>query len=274
MVMIKQLTRNKKNLYKYTLLVIIGLIVIFPILWAIRTSLAPRFDNKFIPSKLTLEHYISLFGREEFLLYLKNSFFVSMGSIFITLSISLFGGYALSRFTFPGKNLSILLLLFPLLPPIAILVPLITYMNKIGLYNTLWAVITANVVFNLPLTVWMFRNFILANPVEIEEAAFIDGCSKVGVLFKIAIPTMLPGIIAISIFVFINSWNNYLYAFALTSSQNLRVLPQGILAFLGSWGTYWGGLTASGIMAVFPPVLLFLIFQKWFISGIFAQHLK
>ncbi len=248
--------------------------ILFPFLWGLRTSLAERFDNQFIPTHWTFSHYEALLTRPELFDYLRNSALVSLCSIAIILIVALLGGYALARMRFRGRQLGALLLILPLLPPVAILVPLLSYFQKLGLYNTLLAVIVANVVFNIPLSVWMIRNFILGNPVEMEEAARIDGCSRWGVLFRIVLPNLGPGIIAVAVFVFINAWNNYLYSFALTSSQNLRVLPQGILSFLGSWGTYWGGLTAAGMLVLLPPVILFLFFQQWFIAGIFGQQLK
>jgi ABC-type glycerol-3-phosphate transport system permease component len=195
-------------------------------------------------------------------------------TVLITLILSLFGSYALARFNFPGKNFGIVFLVFPLLPPAAILVPLVSYVNRLGLYDTLAAVILINMVFNLPFAVWMLRNFVLTNPIEVEEAAYLDGCSHVAVLWRIAIPSMAPGLIAVAVFVFINSWNNYLYAFALTASQSLRVLPQGIFAFLGTWGTYWGGLSAAGILTLIPPVAMFLVFHKWFIAGLLGAQLR
>jgi len=248
--------------------------ILFPFLWGLRTSLAERFDTSLIPTHLTLRHYQVLLSRPEFFLYLRNSLVVSLAAIAVTLLIALLGGYALARLEFRGQRFGALLLVLPLLPPVAILVPLVSYFQKLGLYNSLLAVIIANVVFNIPLSVWMIRNFIIHQPVAIEEAARLDGCSRWGVLFRIILPTMGPGIVAVAVFVFINSWNNYLYAFALTGSQSLRVLPQGILSFLGSWGTYWGGLTASGMLVLIPPVVLFLFFQQWFIAGIFGQQLR
>lgn len=253
---------------------IVLIVALFPFLWGLRTSLAGRFDYHFVPRTWTLEHYRLLLARPEFLLYLRNSLLVSCGAIVITLVASLLGGYSLARFRFRGQSLGMVLMVLPLLPPVAVLVPLVTYFNKLGLYNTLGAVVIANVVFNLPFTVWMLRNFIAATPVETEEAAMIDGCSRVGLLFRVAIPMAAPGLVAVAVFVFINSWNNYLYSFALTSSQQLRVLPQGILSFLGSWGTYWGGLTAAGMIALLPPTTLFFLFQKWFVAGVVGQQLK
>ena len=185
------------------------------------------------------------------------------------------GGYALARFSFPGaKKLGSALLVFPMLPIIAILVPLMWYMNRLGLYNTLYSLIIVNSVVNMPFTVWMLRNFILGCPVEIEESALIDGCSRIGALLRITLPMMPPGLVAAVVFTFITTWNNYLYAAALTASPSLKVLPMAVLSFIGTWGTYWGGLTAIGILVLIPPLILFLFFQKWFIAGLFGQWLK
>jgi ABC-type glycerol-3-phosphate transport system permease component len=262
---------RKFYLLHYATLIVLAGFVFFPFYWGLRTSLAPANDFHFFPTTITAAHYQALLQRPEFWQYTQNSLLVAFGTIGMILLITPIGSYALARFRFLGEKFGILFLLLPLLPPIAILVPLLAYFNKIGLNDSLLAVIIANTVFNLPFVVWMLRNFILTNPVEIEEAALLDGCSRLRVLFQIVLPTLLPGLIAVIVFVFINAWNNYLYAFALTSSHHLRVLPQGILAFLGSWGTYCGGLTAAGMLAIIPPVLLFLIFQRWFIQGILGE---
>lgn len=247
---------------------------LLPILWGIRTSLAPRFDRGLIPSSLTLSHYANLFKRPELMLYFRNSLLIAVCAILVVLPLALLAAYALARFNFKGRQLGSVFLILPMLPAVAILVPLISYMNRLGLYNTLRAVIIVNAVFNLPFAVWMLRNFILANPYEIEEAAQIDGCSSLQLLTRVVLPMLKPGLIAVVIFVFINSWNNYVYAFALVTTPHYRVLPQGILAFLGAWGTNWGGLTAIGTLAMLPPVLLFLLFQNWFVAGLFGYQLK
>jgi multiple sugar transport system permease protein len=253
---------------------IFGFFLFVPFIWGLRTSLAPTFDQHLIPVRYTLEHYQVILQRPEFYQYALNSMIISLASILGVLFVAMPGGYALARLRFRGKQFGGLLLILPLLPPVAILVPLVRYYQQLGLYNTLLAVILTNVVFNVPLAVWMLRNFIMSCPAEIEEAARMDGCSRVGTLLRIVLPMMAPGVVAVSLFVFINSWNNYLFSFALTSSQSLRVLPQAILAFLGMWGTYWGGLCAAGLLVLIPPVLLFLIFQRWFVQGMFGQQLK
>lgn len=254
--------------------VIISLFCIGPLLWGLKVSLAPQYDTSIIPHRFTGEHYRYIFSRPEFFQYLKNSVFVSTSTVLLSLPLSLLGGYALARFNFPGKQFSFLFLVFPLLPLIAVLVPLVSFLNRFGLYNKLSALVIVNTVFNLPLTIWMLRNFLMEVPAEIEEAALVDGCSRIEALVRITIPLMIPGLVAATVFVFITTWNNYLYASALITKPSLRVLPQGILAFIGTWGTYWGGLTAAGIITLLPPLVLFLLFQRWFIAGLFGQMLK
>jgi multiple sugar transport system permease protein len=262
------------NFFTWLGFILFSLFSLFPLIWGLRTSLAGKYDYKLIPEKLTFEYYSLLFQRPELWLYLRNSLIVTLTSIIIVLPVAVLGAYALARFNFKGRKYGIVFLVLPMLPPVALLVPLISYMNNMGLYNTFMAVILANVIFNMPFSIWMLRNFIMATPHTIEEAGLVDGCSKISVLWRVAIPMMLPGLVDVSLFVFINSWSNYLYAFALTSSPNIRVLPQGVLAFLGSWGTNWGGLTAIGIITLIPPVVFFLIFQNWFVAGMFGQQLK
>ena len=247
------------------------LVAVGPLLWILRTSLAPEHTASVIPSSLSLEHYTAVLGRPEILRYLLNSAIVSVATVAIVVPVSLAAGYSLARYQFWGQRLAPLFLVAPLLPAIAILVPITRFMHQMGLYDTLAAVILTNAVFTLPLALWMLRNFVAGTPVEVEEAAQIDGCSLVGVILRVVVPQTAPGIIAVAVCVFIGAWNNYLYAFALTSSQDLRVLPQAILAFLGAWGTYWGGLSAAGVLAVIPPVLIFLVFQKRFVAGMFQQ---
>ncbi len=265
---------GKMPLWKWVALILITLFVLFPLVWGLKVSIAPRFDTGIIPRELTLEHYRYIFSRPEFFGYFRNSLSVSFGTITLALPLALLGGYALARFRFPGKQFSFLFLVFPLLPLIAVLVPLVAFLNTLGLYNQFFGLIIVNAVFNLPLAIWMLRNFIMEVPVEIEEAALVDGCSRLQAIRRVAMPLMVPGLIAVVVFIFITTWNNYIYASAIITRPGMRVLPQGILAFIGTWGTYWGGLTAAGIVALLPPLVLFILFQRWFIAGLFGQMLK
>lgn len=260
----------RAKIFSWIGLLAIAFVVLFPIFWGVRTSLAESRDLSFFP-KVTLEHYRYLLSQDIFYVYLKNSLIVSLGTVAAILLPSLLGGYALAKMRFPGQRFGVLFLLIPLLPAIAILVPLIGYMYRLELRDTLLGLVVLNVVFNLPFAVWMTRGFMRSVPDEVEEAARIDGASRLGVIRRITIPVTAIGLFAVGAFVFIQTWNNYLYAYAIISSPDQRIVPMGILASLGAWGTQWGPLTAFGILGVLPPVVLLLIFQRWFIAGMLGQ---
>jgi ABC-type glycerol-3-phosphate transport system permease component len=252
----------------------ISVMIIFPVYWGVRTSLVPIGNLNIIPHPITLEHYARLFEVGFINNNVKNSLIISLSCVALTLPISLLAGYALARFDFPGKRYSIVLLVMPLLPAIACLVPLIIYMRVMGLYNTLFAVILAGTVFALPYCTWMIRGFMLSIPREIEEAALIDGCGPLQALWCIAVPLAAPGLIAVAIFTLISAWNNYLFSFAFTTKRTLMVVPAALLGFIGSWGENYGGLNAAAVVAMLPVLIFFLAFQKWFIQGMLAGSSK
>lgn len=249
---------------------VIAFLVFFPIYWGVRTSLAAPRDVSLFPT-LTLEHYRYLLSQKLFYQYTTNSLLVSLGTVVGVLLAALPAGYALAKLRFSGRRFGVLFLLLPLLPAIAVLTPLISYMYRLQLLNTLTGLIVLNLVFNLPFAVWMTRGFMLAVPDAVEEAAMIDGASRLGIMARIVIPLTATGLFAVAAFVFVQTWNNYLYAYAIISSPAQRVVPMGILASLGAWGTQWGPLMAFGTLGVLPPILLLLVFQRWFIAGMLGQ---
>ncbi|MCK9302115.1 MAG: carbohydrate ABC transporter permease [Bacteroidales bacterium] len=264
-----------KDVFFFIIYILIAIFALFPLLWGLKLSLTPKYDYGFWPKSLTLVHYKAIFQRKEVIVYFLNSVKVALGTIVIVVPLSLMAAYALARFCFPGRRtLGMILLLLPMLPMTAILVPLVSYYNKLGLYNTIQGVILVNATFSLPLAVWMLRNFIVNTPKNIEEAALIDGLGPMQTLFRVTLPMIRPGVMTVIIYLFISSWNGYTASYALTTSPDKRVLAQGVLAFLGSWETDWGGLTAMGLLMVFPPILLFLCFQDTFIAGMFGESLK
>jgi ABC-type glycerol-3-phosphate transport system permease component len=264
-----------KNFFWLILYLLVAAFVLVPLLWMLKMSLTPKHELSLIPKSLTLEHFKGIFSRKEILIYFFNSLKISVSVILLTIPIALIGAFALARFSFKGREpMAISLLILPMLPATAVLVPLVSYFNKMHLYNTMTSVVIVNIVFNIPISTWMLRNFIANVPRTIEEAAYLDGLGHFQTLFRITLPAIRPGLVAVMIYIFIGCWNGYTFSYALTTSPDKRVLAQGILAFLGSWGNDWGGLNAAGILMVFPPILVFLIFQKSFVAGMFGQSLK
>ena len=273
---------NNINIYKFIkdffwflLYMLVAAFVLIPLFWMLKMALTPRGELSFFPKSLTLDHFKNIFSRKEILLYFFNSLKISVSVIVIAIPIALVAGFSLARFNFRGREpMAISLLILPMLPATAVLVPLVSYFNKLHLYNTMTSVIIVQIVFNLPLSTWMLRNFIVNVPRAIEEAAYLDGLGHIQTLFRITLPSVRPGLVAVMIYIFIGCWNGYTFSYALTTTPDKRVLAQGVLAFLGAWGNDWGGLNAVGILMVFPPILVFLIFQKSFVAGMFGQSLK
>jgi N,N'-diacetylchitobiose transport system permease protein len=266
--------RCTRVVFTWVGILFISVVVIFPVYWGVRTSLVPMGNLDILPHQVTLENYAHLFEVGFISNNVKNSLIVSLSCVLLTLPLSLLAGYALARFDFPGKRFSIVLLVMPLLPALAVLVPLIIYMRVIGLYNTLAAVIVAGTVFALPYCTWMVRGFMLSIPREIEEAALIDGCGPLTALWRIAIPLAAPGLIAVAIFTLISAWNNYLFSFAFTTKRTLMVVPAALLGFITAWGENYGGLNAAAVVAMLPVLIFFLVFQKWFIQGMLTGSSK
>lgn len=264
--MISPLRRTLIVVTRRVILAAIAALVLLPLLWTLRTSLAPARDLSLFPA-LTLDHYRFLLSQPAFYAYLRNSLVVTASTVAIVLVLSLLAGYALAKLRFPGRQLGVLFLLVPLIPPLALLVPLISYLYQAGLFNTIGGLVVLNSVFNLPFAVWMARGFVLAVPDEVEEAAMIDGATRLGIVWRIVLPITTTGMVAVGTYVFIQTWNNYIYAFAIISSPAQRVIPMGILASLGAWGTQWGPLTAFGILGVLPPILLLVLGRRAFIAG-------
>jgi len=241
-----------------------------PLLWALRTSLTPEGSPGWPWGPLTLWHYQKILGRDFFYQYAGNTLAVALGATAVSLPPALAGGYALARYRFWGRGCAPWLLALPLLPVVTFLVPLSRTMNRLGLYDTLLILVLANAALALPFAVWMLRNYVRSVPVEIEEAARLDGCGTAGLIVRVALPCMLPGAAAVGAFVFVQSWNNFVFAYALTTDESLRVLPKAVVNFIGSWRTDWGGLMAVGILTLLPPLALFQLVQRWFVAGLFG----
>ena len=266
--------RRASWLFNLVGVVFIAGFIVFPLYWSARTAVSPaRFDG-FWPTEFTLDNFGFLFDRNGFLRNVKNSAIVSGSSTALVIPLAVAAGYALARFDFPGKRVTLVVFLLPLVPSIAVLVPLILFMRTLGLLNTHLAVIIGNTVFTLPFAIWMLRSFFTQLPRELEEAARLDGASRLQALYRVVLPLSAPGLIAVAIFALINSWNNYLYSFAFASKAELQVVPARLLGFIEAFGTNYAGMNAAGLVALAPPLVLFLIFQRWFVQGVLEGSVK
>jgi ABC-type glycerol-3-phosphate transport system permease component len=194
----------------------------------------------------------------------------------LAIAISITAAYALARYRFPGRTLLIIFLLVVyLIPGIVLLMPMMVIFRTLKLSNTYGALILAESTHAVPFAVWLLMNYFASLPRDLEDAGLVDGCTRLGALVRIVLPLATPGIIAAALFVFIGSWNNFLFAFMLTSGEEVRTLPVLLRLFVGGdSGVYWGTVMAGAVLTTLPVALIFLFFQRYLVSGLSAGAVK
>lgn len=251
-----------------------------PYLWMLITSLKPSndlylFPVRYLPSEVTLDAYRLLLTTTPFLRYFLNSTVVAFGTVVLTTAAAVLAAYALSRFRIPGKQYILVgLLITQLIPAVLLVVPLFLSLRSVGLLNTWWGIIIVHSAFAMPFTIWLMTGFLDALPKELDEAALIDGCSHFGAFRWVIAPLLAPGIAASATYVFIYSWNEFIYALTFTSSDAARTLPVGLHNFIGEFVIRWDLLTAGGVISVIPTVLFFMLVQRHLISGLASGAVK
>jgi multiple sugar transport system permease protein len=276
------------RVFLYVAALLVAVWVLAPYAWLIISSISTKIDLlnvplKWIPSRPTLENYRSLFadgqsalsqGMSFFSQSMLNSIIVTFSSMGICMFFGVFTAYAVARLTFPGRKLYLMMLMGSyMMPPIAIVIPGYIILKSLHLLDSQIGLALVNITFILPLVVWIMRGFFLSIPLELEEAARIDGSSRIGALLRIILPLSLPGLVSAGVFCFIASWNEYFYAFLYTSMR-ARTLPVLIGEFTTKVGTDYLKMAAAGVVASAPPVLLALIFQRFLIRGLTEGAVK
>ena len=266
------------------LVLVLGFTVM-PMIWMIITSLktgfaAMQYPPQWWPAEPTLENYTRLLdpsGRigQDFLHYFWNSLWVSTITTILAVVVAVPAAYAFSRFRFPGRNfLFFAVLLRNMFPAVVFLVPLFILMKALGLVNTHGSLILTYLTFGLPLAIWLLKGFYDNIPIQLEQAARIDGATRFQAFLLIVMPLSTPGIIATSIFSFIGAWNEYVYAYTFLSRDSQMTLPVGIQRFFTEFATDWPGLMAATFMMSVPVVVLFLVLQKYFVRALTEGAVK
>lgn len=225
----------------------------------------------FVP---TLQNYTEVLLGENFARYLINSLIIGLGSTFLTLTMGGLAAYALVRFRFMGRGvISIGTLLLRMVPPAVLAVPVFVIWSDAGILNDRWGLVLAYVGMNLPFTIWVLYGFIAGIPVELEEAALIDGCGALSIFYRIIIPLIRPGLAAAAIFTFRIAWNEFILALVLTN-RFTRTLPVAISLFFTDYGVQWGKIMAVGTLIALPALIFTFIAAKQLIRGLTAGAVK
>ena len=267
-----------KSPLKGILIFLICVLVLFPFLWMILVSFLNRVNiypsNLFAPhadgffSVFTLENYRSIIQTGNIFSYFKNSAIVAVFTTLISLVLGTIAAYGFARYDWKKReDRAFWILSQKFLPAMAVVIPYFLMATFAGIFDTAVLLVICYTTFNIPFTIWMMRGFIEDLPKELEEAAFVDGCTRVQSMYKIVLPLVLPGMVATAIFCVINSWNEFVFANFLTL-VNAKTVPTSVMMYLSVSGVKWGEMAATGVLAVLPVLIFAICVQKYMIRGL------
>lgn len=267
----------------YVVCILIAALMLFPLVMLVLTSLktsaeASASPPTYWPKKISVENFAALSAAGVGILrYIFNSLIVALGTVVGTVVLATLGGYGFARFQFRGRGFLFVLILSTLMIPFqAILTPLFLVLNRVHLLNSLLGVVLVYITFQLPFSLFLMRNSFSQVPAALEEAALLDGCGTIRALFQVMMPIVLPGIVTTALFAFFTSWNEFLAALILLSDQTKFTLPILLTTLqTGQFGTLnWGVLEAGVVVTMVPCIVIFLILQRYYVSGLTAGAVK
>ncbi|WP_370674331.1 carbohydrate ABC transporter permease [Pleomorphomonas sp. PLEO] len=264
----------------YALVAVIVIVSIFPFYYAILTSFksgTALFEVNYFPVHFSLDNYISVLTAGVFLRNLGNSIFVATSVVGLALFLAVTAAFALARVSFRGRGLLLMTILaVSMFPQIAVLAGLFELVRAFGLFNTPFALIFSYTIFTLPFTVWVLTTFMRDLPMEIEEAAIVDGATPWVIITKVFMPLMWPALVTTGLLAFIAAWNEFLFALTFTSSNETRTVPVAIALLSGAsqYEIPWGRIMAASVIVTVPLVVLVLVFQRKIVQGLTAGGVK
>jgi len=264
----------------WVFLIAVCVYCLVPFAWMLSTSLkteaeAFRFPPTWIPLELTVDSYIGIWVRKNFGIYFFNSTVISLATALLSTFFGALAGYGFSRFLFKGRRFLIgFFLASQMLPGVLLVGPYFKILAKFGLYDTRTGLILAFLTICLPFSTWMMKGFIDKVPIELDQSAMVDGCSRIGIFFKIVLPIVAPGMVATVLFAFLLAWGDLLWALCLTSSENMITVTLGIARTVGEFRIMWPMLMAGSLVGGMPAILLYIFLQRLLVQGLTAGAVK
>ncbi len=258
----------------------IALVMVFPVYWLVISSLRPNreirsYDQTLWPSSITFDNFVRAAEQPNFGTAIQSSLIVSVTAVLGGMIIATLAALAIGRFRFFGrKSLVLILILVQMLPPTAMLIPIYAQLNAMGGIDEYWGLIVVYLVSTLPFATIMIRGFVVNIPVELEESAMVDGCTRFGAFRRVIFPLLAPGLAAASIFALVNAWNEYLFAYILINDNSKYTLNVWLMTFTTERGTDYGALMAASTMIALPVVVFFMIIQKKMAAGLTSGAVK
>ncbi|MCE0508642.1 carbohydrate ABC transporter permease [Microbacterium aurugineum] len=251
-----------------------------PVLWMLSSSFKSNTQIFELPPRLvtdtfSFDAYVAIFTNPETMRFFLNSYIVAGSVTILTLIVAIQAAYAFSRFEFRGKRiLNVVIVSVQAVPPITLLIPYFGLMVALGLYNSYAGLILTYMVFTLPYAIIMMTGYFNTLPKELDEAVRVDGAGSMTALWRILVPISVPGIVSVGIYTFMIAWNEYLFALTLTRTIDMRTVPIGIQLLMGQHSYEWNQIMAMSVLGSIPVLILFLFFQRYFISGLTAGSVK
>ncbi len=265
-------------------MIILALVLLFIMLFPFFVMLSTMFKSSteiyqkpptWIPRDFTFMNFSKVWGQYQLLGYFKSSLIVGIGTTVLNTIIIVPAAYAISRFKFPGRKFMLyFLLIIQMFSPVIVIISLFKIFVQVGLLDSYIGLIFADTVFCISFTTWLMHGYFSSIPKEIEEAARIDGCTRLGTLRRIMIPIAAPGLVTAMIYTFIQAWNDFLFPLSFIKSQTKMPLTLGIYQFVGRWSTQWEMLTVAAFLALIPVLILFYIIEKQLVSGLAGGAVK
>lgn len=253
---------------------------VFPVYWMVNTAFKPGKDMitvtpEFWPKHFSLTNFRTVVDDHTFWQAARNSLIVTVSTVILAMAVAFFAAVAIARFRFHGRRLFIFaVMVVQMVPLVAIVIPVFLTLSDLHLADKLVGLVIAYLAFSLPFAVWTLRGFVSNIPRELEEAAMVDGCTRVGAFIKVVLPLVLPGLVATSIYTMILAWNEYMIAYFLISSEQNQTLPLWLTRFTLSEGVQWGPLMAGSTLMAIPVVVFFMLIQRRVASGLTAGAVK
>lgn len=254
--------------------------IALPLIWMVVSSMKPPQElftspPRILPAHTTLQWYHEVIAGTDAPVFFWNSFVVGVAATFVCVAIGVLAAYGLTRFDFRGKSAFLMAALITyMFPAIVLFVPIYMTLSSLGLINTWLGLIICHSILTFPFAVWMLKSFFEGIPKDIDEAAWVDGVSYFSTFVRIVLPLSLPGIFSVGIFVFVLSWNEFLFASIVMTSASMKTIPVGIAEFITSFDVRWGEIMAMGTLATVPVVVLFMSVQRYFLRGVLSGAVK
>lgn len=251
---------------------------LFPVYWMVASALDGRANDGsrgLLPAELTLDNVAFVLDEGGFGAYLRNSLLVAVGTVVASSLLALFAAVAVSRFRFRFRtSVLVMVLVVQMVPMEALVIPLFLQVRSLELLNTLLGLTVVYIAFSLPFAIWTLRGFVAAVPVELEEAAYVDGASWTRMFWSVLMPLVAPGIVATSVFSFIMAWNEFIFALTFMADQDKYTVAVGLRRFFGQYGTDWGAVMAGSTLITLPVMVFFVLVQRRLTSGLVAGAVK